>query len=59
MYNLFLLWFCVLVHLFRSRGKLVLENPVLWQQLAVLKRRHPRPPFDLFDNPFWIIIRRE
>jgi hypothetical protein len=41
MHNLFLLWFGVLVRLFSSRGKLVLEHLALRQQLAVLKRRHP------------------
>src|ERR1019366_8011306 len=51
--NLFLLWFGVLIRLFRSHGKLVLENLALRQQLAVLKRRHPRPRLDLFDKLFW------
>jgi hypothetical protein len=34
--SLFLLWFGVLVRLFRGRGKLVLENLALRQQLNVL-----------------------
>jgi putative transposase len=58
MYNLFLLWFGVLIRLFRSRGKLVLENLVLRQQLAVLKRRHPRPRLDFFDKLFWVIAHQ-
>src|ERR1700678_656626 len=56
--NLFLIWFGVLVRLFRSRGKLVLENLALRQQLAVLKRRHPRPRLDLFDKLFWVIAHQ-
>jgi len=53
--SLFLLWFGVLVRLFRGRGKRVLENLALRQQLTVLKRRHPRPRLDLFDKLFWVI----
>jgi putative transposase len=56
--NLFLLWFGVLIRLFSSRGKLVLENLALRQQLAVLKRRHPRPQLDLFDKLFWVTAHR-
>ena len=52
---LLVLWFGVLVRLFRDRGKLVLENLALRQQLTVLKRRHPRPRLDLFDKLFWVI----
>jgi putative transposase len=58
MYSLFLLWFGVLVRLFRGRGKLVLENLALRQQLNVLKRRHPRPRLDLFDKLFWVIAQQ-
>jgi hypothetical protein len=50
--------FGALVRLFRSRGNLVLENLVLRQQLAVLKRRHPRPSLGTFDTVFWISARR-
>ena len=56
--SLFLLWFGVLVRLFRGRGKLVLENLALRQQLNVLKRRHPRPRLDLFDKLFWVIAQQ-
>ena len=48
----------VLVRLFRGRGKLVLENLALRQQLTVLKRRHPRPRLDLFDKLFWVIAKQ-
>src|SRR5215468_418637 len=52
------LWFGTLVRLFRSRHGLLLENLALRQQLVVLKRRHPRPKFDLFDKLFWLLVRR-
>ena len=52
------LCFGMLVRLFRGRRSLLLENLALRQQLAVLKRRHPRPSLDLFDKLFWVIARR-
>ena len=58
MLSLFSLWFGVLVRLFRRRGSLVLENMVLRQQLAVLKRRRPRPSLNIVDRIFWIAVRR-
>src|SRR5207249_10135296 len=58
MCSLFFLWIGGLIHLFRGRGNLVLENLVLRQQLAVLKRRHPRPSLRLFDKLFWVVARR-
>jgi putative transposase len=58
MFSLLLLWIGALIRPFRSRGNLVLENLVLRQQLAVLKRRHPRPSLGLFDKLFWVIARR-
>jgi hypothetical protein len=33
----------------------VLENLALRQQLAVLKRRHPRPRLDWFKKLFWVM----
>jgi len=42
MVSLLFLWFGTLVHIFRRHRSLVLENLALRQQLAVLKRRHPR-----------------
>src|ERR1700736_5937988 len=42
----------------RTRRSLLLENLALRQQLAVLKRRHPRPRLAAFDRLFWIIARR-
>jgi hypothetical protein len=50
--SLLFLWIGALIRLFRSQGNLVLENLVLRQQLAVLKRRHPRPSLGLLDKLF-------
>src|SRR5213080_3119216 len=47
-----------LVLLLRARRNLLLENLALRQQLAVLKRRHPRPRLDLLDKLFWVAVRR-
>ncbi len=47
-----------LVRLWRARRSLLLENLALRQQLAVLKRRHPRPRLDLLDKLFWVAVRR-
>jgi len=58
MFNVFLFWFGALARLFRSRRDLVVENFVLRQQLAVLKRRHPRPSLNLFDKLFWVAMHR-
>src|SRR5258707_3494003 len=58
MFSLLLLWIGALIRLFRSRGNLVLENLVLRQQLAVLKRRHPRPSIGSLDKLFWVVVRR-
>jgi putative transposase len=58
MFNVFLLWLGALFRLFRSRRDLVFENFVLRQQLAVLKRRRPRPSLSVFDKLFWIAVRR-
>src|SRR4029077_7289778 len=40
---------------FRSRQSLLLENLALRQQLAVLKRRHPRPKLSPLDKLFWAL----
>src|ERR1700738_2592631 len=58
MFSLLLLWMGALVRLVRSRGNLVLENLVLRQQLAVLKRRHRRPSIGPLDKLFWVVVRR-
>ena len=43
---------------FRSRRDLLLENFALRQQLAVLKRRDPRPRMAVSDRLFWVLLRR-
>src|SRR5258708_40066498 len=55
---MFNLWVGALIRLFRSRRNLVLENLTLRQQLAVLKRRHPRPRLARLDKLFWVAVRR-
>ncbi len=52
------LCFRTLVRLLRARRSLLLENLVLRQQLAVLKRRHPWPRLDLLDKLLWVAVRR-
>jgi hypothetical protein len=40
-----------------ARG-LMLENLALRQQLAVLKRKHPRPKLGPLDKRFWVVALR-
>src|ERR1700680_3257884 len=47
-----------LVRLLHARRSLLLENLALRQQLAMLKRRHPRPSIGPFDKLFWVAARR-
>src|SRR5260370_32949048 len=58
MFALLRLWRGVILRLFRNRRSLLLENLALRQQLAVLKRKHRKPRFDLFDKLFWVAGRR-
>jgi putative transposase len=44
--------------LFRPRAALLLENLALRQQLAVLRRRLPRPKPTRLDKAFWIALSR-
>jgi putative transposase len=48
----------VILRLFRARRSLLLENLALRQQLAALKRIHPRPRLPAFDKLFWVLARR-
>src|ERR1700758_4638537 len=48
----------LLTRCFRSHRSLLLENLALRQQLAVLKRKHPRPPMGAVDKIFWVFARR-
>lgn len=52
------LLFGALVRAFRTRRHLLCENLALRQQLAVLKRKHPRPRLAAFDRLFWVLARR-
>ena len=47
-----------ILRLFRARRGLLLENLALRQQLAALKRRHPKPRLTLLDKLFWVVARR-
>ena len=51
------LLFGSILRAFRSRSSLLLENLVLRQQLAVLKRKHPRPQIAVVDRLFWVLTR--
>ena len=50
--------FAALRALVRSRADLALEILALRQQLAVLKRKRPRPPLKAHDRLFWVALRR-
>src|SRR5215471_12739405 len=52
------LWFGLLTRCLQSRRSLLLENLALRQQLAVLKRKHPRPRMGVVDKIFWVFARR-
>src|SRR6266852_6582774 len=52
------LLFDTIFRLFRSLQSLLLENLAIRQQLAVFKRRHPRPQLVAFDKFFWVLARR-
>jgi putative transposase len=58
MFRFFRLWLGVLTRCFRSQRGLLLENLALRQQLAVMKRKHPRPRLGPVDKLFWILARR-
>ena len=47
-----------LLAIFASRADLVLENLALRRQLAVLRRKHPRPRLSASDRVFWLALRR-
>jgi putative transposase len=58
MFRILRLFLTTLSRSFRSRRELLLENLVLRQQLAVIKRKHPRPHIPSFDKFFWVLLRR-
>jgi hypothetical protein len=58
MLRLLRLLFVLIKQSFCTRSNLLLENMALRQQLAVLKRRYPRPRIATLDKLFWVILRR-
>jgi putative transposase len=48
----------LLTRCLQSQRSLLLENLALRQQLAVLKRKHPRPRMAAVDKIFWVFARR-
>jgi hypothetical protein len=58
MLTLIRLYLVTIARLFFTRRSLLLENLALRQQLAVLKRQHPRPRLNAFDKLFWVTARR-
>lgn len=58
MFRYFGLWLGLLTRCLRSHRSLLLENLALRQQLAVLKRKHPRPQMRAVDKIFWLFARR-
>ena len=57
MFELFRLSLGVFCRIFCTRQNLMLENLALRQQLAVLKRKHPRPKLGPLDKLFWVVVR--
>ena len=48
---------CAVGIFFRDRGEVALEVLALRQQLAVLKRKRPRPVLSDLDRFFWTTLR--
>ena len=57
MVQFFLALTAALSAFFRSRTDTALEILALRQQLAVLKRKHPRPRLNICDRLFWTALR--
>jgi putative transposase len=57
MFDLLGLWFGAVLRILRTHRSLMLENLALRQQLAVLKRKHPRPKLGPCDKLFWVAAR--
>jgi len=58
MFRILLLLVTTIFRCLHARRTLLLENLVLRQQLAVLKRKHPRPRLRTFDKIFRVLARR-
>jgi hypothetical protein len=52
------LFFGLFVRALAPRRKLLLENLVLRQQIAILKVRNPRPKLRAWDKLFWVLLSR-
>ena len=52
------LCFGTVVRLLRARRSLLIENLALRQQLAAIKRRHPRSQLGRLDKLLWVVIRQ-
>ena len=52
------LCFATVVRLLRARRSLPIENLAWRQQLAAIKRRHPRSQLGRLDKLFWVVIRQ-
>jgi hypothetical protein len=46
------------LRLFHTRRESLLENLAFREQLAVLKRKHPRPRQAALNKVFWVLARR-
>jgi hypothetical protein len=46
-----------MTRIFRARRSLMFENLAPRQQLALLKRKHPRPRLGALDKLFWVVAR--
>jgi hypothetical protein len=58
MVQLFLAFLVAVRALFRTRPDAALEVLALRQQVAVLKRKRPRPHLNAGDRLFWSALRR-
>ena len=58
MLDLLLAFIAAVAAFFRSRTDTALEVLALRQQVAVLKRKRPRPNIGQLDRLFWIMLRR-
>jgi putative transposase len=58
MLNIVELFLGTLARLFCTHRSLMLENLALRQQLAVFKRRNPKPRLNLLDRLFWFAARQ-
>src|SRR5713101_1652758 len=54
MFDLLGLLFVVSLRLFRTHRSLLRRISFFASNFAVLKRKHPKPRFNLFDKHFWV-----